>query len=153
MHKAENKVHHIPSNYSVNINTLSSLQPAVCTNFIPSPALCWCTDFLFRKEKPVCYAGEFQRKGDKSFAARLSLCYNSADKTTDPYLQAESALPSHPASPTRVMHSAEQWHWSWPEFPFDWWDNIQGTLVLTLNINCTLEVFCSFICYLIFDQK
>lgn len=36
MHKAENKVHHIPSNYSVNINTLSSLQPAVCTNFIPS---------------------------------------------------------------------------------------------------------------------
>lgn len=28
-----------------------------------SPALCWCTDFLFREGKPVCYAGEFQRKG------------------------------------------------------------------------------------------
>lgn len=57
-----------------------------------SPALCWCTDFLFREGKPVCYAGEFQRKGDNPSAARLSLCYNSADKTTDPYLHAESAL-------------------------------------------------------------
>lgn len=54
-----------------------------------SPALCWCTDFLFREGKPVCYAGEFQRKGDNPSAARLSLCYSSADKTTDPYLSVE----------------------------------------------------------------
>lgn len=57
-----------------------------------SPALCWCTDFLFTEGKPVCYAGEFQRKGDNPSAVRPSLCYNSADKTTDPYLHAESAL-------------------------------------------------------------
>lgn len=30
-----------------------------------STALCWCTEFLFRKEKPVCSAGEFQRKRDQ----------------------------------------------------------------------------------------
>lgn len=69
--------------------------PAACCLYVLhplSPALCWCTDFLFREGKPVCYAGEFQRKGDNPLAVRLSLCYNSADKTTDPYLHAASAL-------------------------------------------------------------
>ena len=36
IHKTQNKVHPTPSDFSVNINRLSSLQPAVCTYFIPS---------------------------------------------------------------------------------------------------------------------
>lgn len=82
------------------------VQPAACCLYVLhplTPALCWCTDFLFREGKPVCHAGEFQRKGNNPSAVRLSLCYNSADKTTDPYLPAASA-------PHRAEHLPHECH-------------------------------------------
>lgn len=89
--------------------TILSTSTDCCSLYVLHPAVCWCTDFPFRKGKPVCYAGEFQRKGDNRPAARLSLCYNSADKTTDPYLHAESARHHAERLHANVMQSAHHW--------------------------------------------
>lgn len=66
-----------------------------------SPALCWCTDFPFSKGKPVCHAGEFQRKGSNPSTAWL--CPVTIQPTKQQIaISMQRLLPICRAPPTRV---------------------------------------------------
>lgn len=71
-----------------NWQFLPPLPPLGHTSSPHSSALCWCAEFLFRKEKKSLFVplDSFKERPAVLPPLHLSLCYSSPDKTTDPYL-------------------------------------------------------------------
>lgn len=102
IYKTQNKVHPIP-NYSVNINRLPSLQPAVCTYFIPSLLLSADVQtFCSEKESLFVTLESFkERETTRPLPVSPSATIQPT-KQQIPISNAESALHHAAAPPTRV---------------------------------------------------
>lgn len=108
--KLKTKVHPIHSNYSVNINRLSSLQPAVCTYFIPSLLLSADVQtFCSEKESLFVTLESFKERETPRPLPDSPSATIQPTKQQIP-ISMQSLLAITPAtSHASVMQSADQW--------------------------------------------